>query len=37
MRNIQYTELREMLTEAVQNEDYEKASVIRDEIKKREK
>ena len=29
-------ELREMLTEAVQNEDYEKASVIRDEIKKRE-
>jgi bifunctional DNase/RNase len=31
------TELKEMLTEAVQNEDYEKASVIRDEIKKREK
>ena len=31
------SELREMLTEAVQNEDYEKASVIRDEIKKREK
>ena len=30
-------ELKEMLTEAVQNEDYEKASVIRDEIKKREK
>ena len=31
------TELKEMLTEAVQNEDYEKASIIRDEIKKREK
>ena len=30
-------ELKEMLTEAVKNEDYEKASVIRDEIKKREK
>ncbi len=30
-------ELKEMLTEAVQNEDYEKASIIRDEIKKREK
>jgi hypothetical protein len=30
-------ELREMLTDAIQNEDYEKASVIRDEIKKREK
>ncbi len=35
----QYTsgELREMLNEAIQNEDYEKASSIRDEIKKREK
>jgi len=31
------TELKEMLTDAIQNEDYEKASVIRDEIKKREK
>ena len=30
-------ELREMLTDAIQNEDYEKASIIRDEIKKREK
>lgn len=30
-------ELKEMLSEAVKNEDYEKASVIRDEIKKREK
>ena len=31
------TELRDMLSEAIQNEDYEKASFIRDEIKKREK
>ncbi|MBN2636287.1 MAG: bifunctional nuclease family protein [Prolixibacteraceae bacterium] len=31
------SELKEMLADAVQNEDYEKASVIRDEIKKREK
>lgn len=31
------TKLKEMLSEAIQNEDYEKASVIRDEIKKREK
>ena len=31
------SELKEMLTEAVQNEDYEKASIIRDEIKKRDK
>jgi hypothetical protein len=30
-------ELKEMLNEAVQNEDYEKASIIRDELKKREK
>ena len=30
-------ELRELLADAIQNEDYEKASVIRDEIKKREK
>jgi bifunctional DNase/RNase len=30
-------ELKDMLSEAVKNEDYEKASVIRDEIKKREK
>jgi len=30
-------ELEEMLSEAVQNEDYEKASVIRDEIHNREK
>ncbi len=30
-------ELKEMLTEAIQNEDYEKASIIRDEIKKRDK
>ena len=30
-------ELNEMLDEAVQNEDYEKASVIRDELKKRKK
>jgi hypothetical protein len=35
----QYTEkeLNEMINEAVQNEDYEKASVIRDELKKRKK
>lgn len=32
-----YNELKEMLNEAVQHEDYEKASVIRDELKKREK
>lgn len=31
------SELKEMLNEAIQNEDYEKASMIRDEIKKREK
>lgn len=30
-------ELKEMLSEAIQNEDYEKASIIRDEMKKREK
>ena len=30
------TELKEMLNEAIQNEDYEKASVIRDEMKRRE-
>ncbi len=30
-------ELKEMLNEAIQNEDYEKASIIRDEMKKREK
>jgi hypothetical protein len=30
-------ELKEMLADSIQNEDYEKASVIRDEIKKREK
>ncbi|MCD6354658.1 MAG: bifunctional nuclease family protein [Prolixibacteraceae bacterium] len=30
-------ELNEMLNDAVQNEDYEKASLIRDEIKRREK
>lgn len=30
-------ELNEMLEEAVQNEDYEKASIIRDELKKRKK
>ena len=30
-------ELKEMLADAIQNEDYEKASIIRDEIKKREK
>jgi len=35
----QYTEkeLNEMINEAVQNEDYEKASVIRDELKRRKK
>lgn len=32
-----FNELKEMLNDAVQHEDYEKASVIRDEIKKREK
>ena len=32
-----FNELKEMLNEAVQHEDYEKASVIRDELKKREK
>ncbi len=31
------TELKEMLSDAIHNEDYEKASLIRDEIKKREK
>ncbi len=31
------SELQELLNEAVQNEDYEKASVIRDELNKREK
>lgn len=31
------SELKEMLNEAIQNEDYEKASVLRDELKKREK
>lgn len=30
-------ELKEMLDEAVQNEDYEKASILRDELKKRKK
>jgi bifunctional DNase/RNase len=35
----QYTEkeLNEMINEAVQNEDYEKASIIRDELKRRKK
>ncbi len=31
------TELNEMINEAIQNEDYEKASIIRDELKKRKK
>lgn len=31
------SELQELLNEAIQNEDYEKASVIRDELNKREK
>ena len=31
------TELNEMINEAIQNEDYEKASLIRDELKKRKK
>ena len=31
------TELKELLNEAIQNEDYEKASIIRDELNKREK
>jgi uncharacterized protein len=31
------SELKEMLTKAVENEEYEKASVIRDEIKRRDK
>jgi hypothetical protein len=35
--NYSLTELKEMLNEAVQNEDYEKASFLRDEITKREK
>lgn len=30
-------ELKELLADAIQNEDYEKASIIRDEIKKRER
>ncbi len=30
-------ELNEMINEAIQNEDYEKASIIRDELKKRKK
>ena len=32
-----FNELNEMIDEAVRNEDYEKASVIRDELKKRKK
>ena len=31
------SELNEMINEAIQNEDYEKASIIRDELKKRKK
>jgi hypothetical protein len=32
-----FSELNEMLTDAIQNEDYEKASIIRDEISRRKK
>ena len=32
-----FNELKEMLNEAIQNEDYEKASIIRDELRKRGK
>ncbi len=35
--NYSAQELEEMLNEAIQNEDYEKASIIRDEIEKRKK
>jgi bifunctional DNase/RNase len=35
--NYSAQELEEMLNEAIQNEDYEKASIIRDEIDKRKK
>lgn len=37
LKNNNIEELKELLDEAVKNEDYEKASVIRDEIKKRKK
>ncbi len=37
LKNNNIDELKELLEEAVKNEDYEKASVIRDEIKKRKK
>jgi protein-arginine kinase activator protein McsA len=35
--NYSAQELEEMLNEAIQSEDYEKASIIRDEIDKRKK
>ena len=35
--NYSAQELEEMLSEAIQNEDYEKASIIRDEIDNRKK
>ncbi|MFV0592977.1 MAG: bifunctional nuclease domain-containing protein [Draconibacterium sp.] len=35
--NYSANELQELLNEAIQNEDYEKASLIRDELNKREK
>lgn len=39
IKNSKYSidKLREILNEAIQNEDYEKASAIRDELKKRDK
>ncbi|NOR88525.1 MAG: hypothetical protein GQ527_13045 [Bacteroidales bacterium] len=35
--NLNISELKEILSQAIENENYEKASIIRDEIKKREK
>ena len=32
-----FSELKEMLDESIRNEDYEKASIIRDELRKRGK
>jgi uncharacterized protein len=37
LRNVNLAELQEMLNDAVKDEDYEKASMIRDEIKRRKK
>jgi hypothetical protein len=37
LRKVNLAELQDMLSEAVKDEDYEKASIIRDEIKRRKK